>query len=282
MEHLAPTAAEAAAGVPDHGIVRGTLDSGGAVRTRDFDIGTQIWAAYLDMAGVIEGVDFQLTPLDRDDGVLEQLDTFYPMQGEDKTNEVIFHYGWGQETATDFNYEPDGGPVINRALYLGQVFEGEPQRTALADQPESQLAFGIFSKTEGRPDIVEGSILAEIAQGDMAALGWPQDFFNFVPSLADGSGWTRVEGVPTRLPSKFGVGPEFGPSPTKHQFWLGDTIAVIARDQPALDDTFAGRVTDASFTEVDETGTVMPEIKCTPVISQTGITVSVDGVIETD
>jgi hypothetical protein len=273
LMHVQPTAAEVSSGVEGTGIVWGNANGGlGPVVIREYPPGTQIWRVYTDFTGLADGIDFQLTPLDLTNGQLNRLDTFRPRQGADRSSSIVFHAGWGQENASDFTWDPDGGPVINRSTFVGQVIEGEPQKFARADQPESQKAFGQYGDFQGRTDLQLSSQLAEFAQGAVSLAGWPIDYFTIVPALDDGSGYVRDSqtGAWTKLPRTFQVPPSFGPGPN-HDYWLGDTIRAIAKDPPGLDENLTGRVLAARLTE-HASGAVIPEVTCAPTISAVGVT----------
>lgn len=273
LAHVRPTAAEISAGVQGHGIIMDYTEQG-STRNRDFTPGAQIWRSMMDFTESDDAVDLHMQALDETNGNLNKLVAYYPRMGTDKSASVIFHAGHGRHNATDFTWEPDGGVVVNRATITGQTVEGDPQRAARADQPESQEAFGQYGSFESKPDTLDQSVLNEFAQGAVSTLGWPQDFFSFIPAQDDGSGYSRdaITGVWTKLPGQYGKPPRFGPGPN-HDYWLGDTIGCIARDKPGLNVKLAGRVSDGTFTELED-GSLAVEIAATPVVSEVGVTVA--------
>ena len=275
IQYMQRTAAEATLGIPDHGIGLGNLAGPTQFRDREYEYGKQILEAMNQLAGVINGVEYDFRAVDQEDGILALLDTFHPRMGFDKTDSVIFEAGWGAENCSDFSWEPSGDGVINRAVQIGQAQEGEPSPVRRADQIESQLGIGIYSQVTGRSDISEPNTLAEHAQGVASTYGWPIDYFDLIPATQDGSGWekTGVNQYERIVGKKFGIPPRFGPGP-HHDCWIGDTIRAIARDKPALDVDLTGRITDATITEADAEGNVAYELTCAPTISATGVVVT--------
>lgn len=269
-QHFEPTSAEAAAGVPTHGVY--VEDQGiGTSRNRDVPPGTQ-GKKFLDDLSEGDssmGIEYWFAPLDNTNYYHNHLQIFAPRMGSDKSGVVIFHAGWGQHNTTDFSWEPDGGPVVNRSTVTGQVIEGDPQKAARADQPEAQRGFGIYGDFQARADVLDQSVLNEYAQGQVSTAGWPQDFFSFIPAQMDRTGYVRnyLTGQWERQERQYGVPPSFGPD---KDFWLGDTIRCIAK-HGAIQENLTGRVTDGTITELDDGATVY-EIACTPTISEVGVT----------
>lgn len=268
MEHAYPTPAEIALGVPGHGIIRGTLPPS-ITRDRVYEDGAQVWQMMANLCAVREGVDMQLTPIDRMDGVLCQLDTFYPFQGGDLTGQVVFEIGHGLDNAADLVWEPAGDEVVNRWTTMGESEEGDPPNLWQANQAESQLLFGIYAHWEGREDVVFTTTLEQIATEQCAARAFPENVFQVTPAMSDGTGRARdtdpssqTFGTIQRMDGRFAVPPRFGPGP-QHDYWLGDFIAVKAVDRPVVELEETGRVYEAVLTE-DADGAVLTEIKVTP------------------
>jgi hypothetical protein len=263
VEHASPTAAELAEGTPDHGVIRGSLPAT-VNRDRTYEVGKQIWEAMTQLSAVIDGVDFELEPLDRTDGVLAQLNTYTPFQGTDRSDEVVLHYGWGRHNASDFSWEPAGDILKNRSTRVGQApTGGGPAPTATEEQAESRRENGIWAEYQGDTDVIDQPTLVDHANATLAKYAWPVDFFTVIPATDDGTGWRRTaQGALEQLPGRYGVPPLFHPNGA---YWLGDIIRVVARDRPGLDEDLVGRVLGAKLTNAPNGG-VVPELQCAPVV----------------
>lgn len=264
-----------------HGIIRGTLDSGGVKRDRHYPDGKNIWEAIVELSAVNRGPDFELEPLDREDGVRAQLNTFFPRQGTNKHDTVILEYGLGRMNAADFRYEPDGTQVVNRYILSGQAINGKVAKAYRADQLESQQLFGMHQLMEARPDINRVKTLREHAEGFVAAHAFPIDYFDVTPAVEQGGaafGYRRdpLTGEILWLGEAYAIPPRFGPGPD-FDYWIGDTIAVHARlgpvpdwdhpeVHPSIDLPLRGRITDATIMEIDQEGNVMVDLTCAPII----------------
>lgn len=274
MQYFQPTATELAAGVIPTGIYIELIALGPSIN-RDFPPGTVGWSILQDLTTTDDPIEWELAAVDGTSGYLSDLRMFYPRQGVDLSETVEFHCEWGRNNAIKMTYEPDGGQVVNRSVQVGQAIEGEPQKFARGDQPESQLAYGQYMQYEGRTDVKESSILAQYAQGAVSTLGWYQDFFTVVIPTDDGSGFKRdaITGAWTKLPRSFGKPYRFGPGPN-HDFWIGDTIGAI--DKKNINAALTGRVHSGRITEVDNAGNLQTEIQATPTISEVGVTVNTE------
>lgn len=264
MEHATPTAAETAAGVPSHGIIRGSLPTS---RTRDrvYEPGKQVWEAWTQLVGVVDGVDFDLRPLDQTDGSYVALDTYYPMMGSDRSDNVIFQYGWGSENLVDCDIEPAGDIVKNRSIHVGQLDEvSQTQPTSgVVDRSESVQISGIYSDYVGESDIISAATLTEHALGTVTTYGYPPFFISMVPAQDDGSGYRiNASGVLEILPKRYGSPPVLGPSA---DYWIGDIVSVVVRDGPAFNFDLLARVIEITLSNVPS-GAVQAELKLAPVV----------------
>lgn len=259
-----PTVTELNSGVWPTGIATGTLAPTSVLRDRTYEMGKQIWEAMTQLSGVAAGIDFELDPVDRTDGVLTQLNTYYPQQGVDRSDNVIFHFGWGLNNASDFTWEPSGDVVKNRSIHVGQLDNTTGvQPSATRHNLDSQTGMGIYGEYVGESDVVLTSTLDEHALGSVLAYGWPVDFFDIIPVQDDGEGWYRdADGTLRRSNSKYGVAPRFGKNA---DYYIGDVIRVVARDKPGLDVDLAGRVVSATLQSTSSGATVVA-IKCAPII----------------
>jgi hypothetical protein len=273
IQHVEPTQAERDDGVPGTGIaVDLALWSEHTVKLRDreYPPGDVVWQRIVELSEVIAGFDFELRPVDRDDGIF-WLFVPYDRMGQDKRRDVELHYGAGDENCTDFSNVPAGSQVIARSTWTGQVVEGEPVKAVTAEQPEALRAFGIYGNFESRPDISESNTLAEHAEGEVSTLAWPPDTFELTLAQDDGTGFQRdVEGGWRPAAGKFGTPPTIGPNPAKHRLWLGDIPRVIARRGRGLRYDGAARVVGVKFVEL-ASGATQPVLTFAPAIQASGI-----------
>jgi hypothetical protein len=248
--------------VADHGVVQGSLPAS-VNRDRTYAPGKEIGQALLEMSEVIGGPDFEFAPVLASDGTLAEFNTFYPRQGSDLSDSVVFECGGGEESATGLIYSPGGEEICNAFLAIGapQDQEGEsPFATHpayFAKHAESIDELDQFEKREQLDDVTELATLKAYAEGSVATTAYPIPYFDFIAApeqYEDEAG----EGVPPI----FGVG-----------YWLGDTIKVL--DHDALDDDgepleLTGRVTDAKVTE-RESGQIEVKVTCAPEVSSAGV-----------
>lgn len=251
-------------GIPLHGIVGGGPFEGNIGRDRSYPDGKQIWEALVDMSNVIGGPDFELRPEDTLTGFnWARFETYFPQQGDDKTDSVRFEYDLGRHTARRFTWEPGGGEITNRYTLAGQATGGTASPAWIAEQKESQQIFGIWEGFDADPDVIRIETLRAKAEGVVAANAFPIDFFDLTPAPEEG-------GIVGGEDERYGVPPAFGPSA---DYYIGDEIAVIASLFPGTTPIeLHGRVTDARLFEEDEAGNVAIEITCAPTISVAGVT----------
>lgn len=279
IEHASPTAEEAALGVPGHGIIRGSLD---------YNPDAEVWYPWpqtgTSIAEEIQkrtAIDVELAPVDRQDGVLCELNTHYPSQGNDRTDDVIFEAGFGANNVASLKWKPAGEGVRNRWTTQGESVEGSPPFRYTSNQPESQILFGIWSMYEaqtGRSDQDPNGYgindLRLIAMANCATHAFPLDNIELTIPQDDGTGWRRnpSSGRIEQVEGKYGVPPKFGPDPGgAHDFWIGDTITVRAYDRPTITLDVQVRVTDAKLTQLANGG-VQTELTLNPIPDVASVT----------
>jgi hypothetical protein len=247
------TAAEKAMGIPGHGIIRGELP-GSVLRDRTYYDLQNIWEALLSLSQVIDGPDFELEPLDREDGIFAQLNTYPEHQGTDRSADIKLEYGVGATNADSFGWQPSGEQLVNRFIMAGETPEDSPTTPAwISENLESQHLFGIYEASEVDTEISGLPTLKERADGVIATRSFPLDFFSVQPAIMQ-EGRDKVEA---------GVPPRFGPpSDPDADFWIADAIGVIARDG-LMAAELRGRVTGATLTTADAAGNVAIAISCT-------------------
>ena len=269
MDYAQPTAAERALGVPGTGIVQGEyyFPAGPPVsilRDREYEYGKNIAEAVIELTGVRDGVDMELEPLDRTDGTLCRLNTYYPYHGRDQTDVAIYEFASGLDNCADFEVEEDGLATANRINLVGRSVDGAEPAIARVNQPESQLAYGNLGSAMADPALVELDTLREHATGLVAGGAFPLRSFTVTPALDDGRGFARsssgalypVESVP-------GQPPRVGPG---KDVWFGDLVTAQTYDGPAMDYLLHGRVTDIRLTEVEGGTGVVSEVTCSPYV----------------
>ena len=264
--HALPSAAETAAGVPDHGVRFGSGPDFGQARDREYEVGKQIWEAMTDLAAVQHGLDLYLEPAlnTADPAALAYLRT-YTRMGSDRSDTVRLEFAAGDNTASNLRYMPSAA-IINRMTGVGAApaYDGSgdapvpPRYTA--DQSESQIAYGLNAAYVGLPDVSEVTTIAEHVAEVVTTAAFPIDFFDVVPALEDGTGFvTDSAGHVRRVPG-FGRAPRFGPA---GEWWLGDDFRTVGR-LGSREVDFHGRVTGATIEEADEAGNVRVTVHSAP------------------
>lgn len=262
VEHCTPTAAELAIGIPRNGIIRGNLPLS-VNRDRAYEAGKQIWEAMQQLAAVIDGVDFDLRPLDQTDGSFAALDTYYPQMGTDRSESVVFEYGWGRHNCTECNIEPAGDLVRNRSWRVGQDSpEGWPT-TGLVSNQDSMLTYGIYAEHIGEPDVLLQSTLNEHAYAAVTNYGFPPVFVTVTPAQDDGTGYrVGLGGVLVKEHAKYGSPPVLGP---QGDYWLGDLVRIITRDGPAFTFDVKARILEITLTNAPN-GAVVAGLRMAPLL----------------
>ena len=253
---------ELLAAFEDHGVAKGSIPTS-INRDRTYAPGKEVGEALIEMAEVIGGPDFELEPVIASDGTLCNFNTFYPHQGEDKSDEVVFVFRGAGEDAVSFHEAPGGEEIANRVLVVGAPNNSEGESSPIATHPAHLAEHlgsiedheGEFERREQLDDVKEGATLKAHAEGLLAQTAYPTPYFDFTVAPEQYEEETG-EGVPPR----FGV-----------DYWLGDTIKVeafLGGDEP---EELIGRVIDAKVAE-RESGQIAVELTCAPEVSTTGIT----------
>jgi hypothetical protein len=271
VEHADATAGEKAAGIPGHGIIRGSLPVS-VPRDRTYYDGAQIWGLIDDLSRVIGGFEYDLRALDRTDGIGMAFDGYPGGQGADKSQTVFLEFGVGRENAGDFVWEPSGEEIVNRHIMAGATPDASPTTpTWISEQLASQALFGIYEGFEVDTDISVLATLKEHADAIVSRNAFPINYFTVVPNVEQGGtavAWARgPDGALTVLGEGYGVPPKFAPS---GDYWQGDRITVVAK-KAQLAVQLVGRVVSWTLTEVDSVGNVAAEVQCEPVVVPTAV-----------
>lgn len=245
-----------------HGVAEGDLPAS-VKRDRTYPPGKEVGPALIEMSEVIDGPDFELEPVIASDGTLCRLNTYYPRQGEDRSEDVVFVHGRAPHTATAFRFAPGGEEIVSRVLAIGAPRDQEGE-VPYADHPgyvaehagSIALYKEAFEKRLSFDDVIETATLESHAKAAVAAGAFPTPFFDFTAA-------------PEQVEDELGEGvpPVFG-----RDYWLGDTIGVEHYADPEGDPLqLTGRVTDAVVTE-RASRQIEVKVTCAPEVSSEGVT----------
>lgn len=253
----------------DHGIYAPSSSLAAASVSRDLKhpVGKTLGQALRDLTDLDNGPDVDLVPIidaTRD----AQLFTYYPKRGTDKSSSVVFEYGHGRQSALDVQTEPAGEAACNYLVVIAsaQIFGGDWRLAYVAQHAASIATYGKLARFEER-ETTDWTELGDYAKGQVGQLHDPTAFFSFTQAPQS----LAAPPEPTVDPEQ-GTPPSFGPSA---DYYLGDTIAVRVQpdgcDDPELQYTLKGRVTDATLTELDS-GQLQAACECGPEIDSSGVT----------
>jgi hypothetical protein len=236
-----------------HGIQEGSLPAS-VSRDRSYIAGKQIAEALVQMSEVINGPDFELVPLMS--GGSATFNTYYPRQGADLTDTVVFEYGYGDQTALSFAPAPSGELLRNRCLAVGQDQGDGTHLVAIAEHAGSIAQYGgVFEEVLAFSDISVLATLGEHATAVVAEQAFPIPYFDFAAGED---------------------GPVFAPSDEDGEFWQGDDIKVMAKlPRDAEAQPYTGRVTDWELTE-GQAGEIVPKLTCQPIVDDAAVSLSAD------
>jgi hypothetical protein len=228
---------EKARGIPSHGIKRGTLQEGPFDRisgghVADYSTGKNTWEALTEIADLENAVDFELEPVDADDGTLCLLNTFYPRQGTDKHATVELDFGLGRNNVQALTYQPSGETLCNRFIAVGKADRRGWASQIVAENAVSQQRYGVLEDHDAFETRSIDRLRAK-ARAQVAARAFPVEFVDATILDEDEPGALR-----------------FGPG-DDDDFWLGDVVTVRAREPEGLDIAPVQRVTDAAWIETE-------------------------------
>lgn len=233
-----------------HGIIRGDLPVTVA-RDRTYVDGEQIAEKITQLSEVLAGMDFELEPLDRRDGVIAAFNTF-AHQGITRPN-AIFEYGHNRHNVSGFTYEPAGEEVCNKFTAVGQADANGIALAYTAESAKSQAFYGgTFEQFQVYSDVIDGFTLASTANEAVRRNAYALDFFQLTTPPERGS-----EGFENPAKgAQFGVPPAFG-----EDYGIGDTIT--ARIKRNVYFEAIGRVESVELSE-DDQGAVTVTTTCVP------------------
>lgn len=264
---------------PTLGIIEGTLENTGITRSwNPFNIGTA-WDVLQDYTKKKDFPDFDLVPLDREDGIHARFDTFY---SPSTANDVIFELGYN---VTDIGWEPsvvDPG-LCNQYVLMGEA-SGSRAPAFVAENKESINHLGLYSRIEQASAEWDMDQIENKAREYVARRAWPEHFFDLTLPVEVGGaaeGWSR-DALGTLIPTgeRFGVPPTYG-----EDYELGDIVTVrvhnrfkfgieddLPGDLTGVDTDFEVRVLGVTFEEVDVHGNVAVTLETHPVGDAAAVT----------
>jgi hypothetical protein len=169
-------------------------NTSGQLRDRTYSGSTVIGQAIDDLAKVIKGFDYDLSPT----GSVDALRIFYPYQGITRTD-IAFVYG---VTVSAVTRSVNSGDYGNYVRVLGNNGSSDPAAAQLygeawnADSNDvTRIAFGLWMNADSASDVSIQSTLTEKAKGDLALTGLvvpsyslslrPEAYGNGSPSMGD-------------------------------------------------------------------------------------------------
>lgn len=266
--------------IPDFGVIQGVLADSGLTDEFFFPDGKTAWDELTDQAKGKHMPDFDFAPLDRDDSVNAQFDTYHPRMGRDLTNTVILEFGRnlsGDENS--ITIEPNITDLCNRCVMVGRSVGSSSQAPAWVTEDTISIGrYGIHQFTDSR-DTSDLDKLQKAAEAYVERHAFQTNFIEVVPAvetdgLARGYARTALGDWIAEPDNEYEVPPAFGPG-DDFDYWLGDEITVrakdqftfdIDRDQAGPDTDFRARVTAATLREVDDAGNVGVALTLAPVV----------------
>jgi hypothetical protein len=266
---------------PTLGIIEGDLVDTGITRTwNPYDLNT-VWDALVAYTRKKGAPDFELQPLDREDGIHAQFNTFFP---NDVRDEVVFELGYN---LVDIGWEPSvvQPGLCNQYVLMGEA-SGARAPVFVAENQESMNRLGLYQRIEQASSELEMDQIEAKAREYVARHCWPVHFFDLTLPVEIGGtaqGWGRdALGVAQPLDGndQYMVPPTYSVD-----YELGDIVTVrvdnrfkfgIENDTPSDSDDvfndFPVRITAVEFEEVDQYGNVMVTLETHPVNDDAAVT----------
>lgn len=224
-----PTSDEQDAGVPGTGLIAGVLPDS-ITRDREYELGKNVWEAMVDLSQVDGGPDFDIRPVWDPDTptVLAALDLYYPYMGSDRGVRGLLAWQTDENNCSSLKVSSLASQTANRYSVQGQALEGAPPLVVTRDNPAAMSELGIWAGYEASPDIMFTSTLAEHANAEVSARGYPPLLVEVTPAQDDDRGAYRdAEGTLKMRPGNYGNPPKFAPS---GDYWQGDLVRVLGHD----------------------------------------------------
>lgn len=199
---------------------------------------TNIGGKLRELLNILGANDLVLTPLDRTDGYHWQLDTPANL-GEDRSEEVYFHFGTGLNNCISAGYAPAGSNVINSYWSVGPVPSDDPDVSTIPEQVKARARVDYDIDLVGLYEAMgtEDSEVLGVHQGKagqmVTAYHEPPQMFSVTPA-PEGSG------------SEFQEPPEF-----IVDYFTGDVVSAHIK-RGALNAQVEGRITKTTVGETPE------------------------------
>ena len=198
IESSLEPASETESGIPPNGILWGHDSSTHRPDMRDHaERGENVWESLLRFQRTELGPDFRFRPVDKHHigvypatifplGFMCEFDTA-DVLGEDKSGEVIFEHGLGEDNAENILQEPDGDVVRNQFTVVrpgGQRSRDDPERIATARANGSIQDYGLMEAYESSGSKQDTKdVLKERARAWVHAYARPPQYFTVTPRI---------------------------------------------------------------------------------------------------
>ena len=252
--------AESESGIPPNGILWGHNSATHRPTViRSVKRGTNVWESVVNLSKLELGPDFRFRPVDKyhlgvypagilPSGFMVELDTSDQL-GTDKSGEIIFEHGLGEDNAENVTHDPDGDLVRNHFTQVypgGQRNRADDLRRAEAFANGSIHDYGLMEGYESSGQADTQALLKEKARTWVRAYARPPDFFTVEPRIRGSSGSDSTPTYPRDIK-------------------VGDYIRARARKGERDFDSI-GRVTRAQVNSIDQAGNARLQLECVPLI----------------
>jgi len=154
----------------NYGIALGNITTG-ILRDRTYSAFTQLYKAWTDMTGVINGCDIEITK--------EKVFNAYLHKGHRLAH--VFEYG---KNISDFSFGIDGDSIVNSSTAVGSG-EGIDLLYLVAHNMQSQEKYGLMQGINSHPDVIILDTLAGYAQGEVNEYGEPTSIINLTATVTN-------------------------------------------------------------------------------------------------
>lgn len=139
------------------------------IRDMTYQKGVYIEPSIAQLSQVEAGFDYEVDPMTR------ELNIHYPMQGEDKTDSVIYGLNWGPQNLADIGFSEDPSEMVNRHTSQGRF------ASAVQEDTDSIAEWGLFEKTDSLSDVVDVAILEAFSAAEVALRSRPRVIYTIQP-----------------------------------------------------------------------------------------------------
>lgn len=153
-----------------YGITCGNVTTG-ILRDRTYSAFKKIYDGFIEMTGVINGCDIEITPA--------KVFNAYLYKGH-RLNHV-FEYG---KNISDFSFSIDGDSIVNNSIAIGSGEDTDLLYSA-ANNMQSQEKYGLLQGIIQKSDVIEINTLSEYAQNDVKENGEPTSIIGLTAIVTD-------------------------------------------------------------------------------------------------